>query len=116
MKNPKIQGRKESLIARELTIIITQKLEDPILKSVSISEVRLVHDNEVAKVYYSFIKFSGQDINREVVARHLEENEKKIRMMLASKVDMRRVPELEFIFDESLENANRINEILNETK
>jgi len=112
MKNPKVQGRKESMIARELTLILTKEVDDSILKAVSVSEVRLINDNEVAKVYYSFIAFSNQTINQKLVQTHLEEKKSLIRKLLARKLAMRKVPDLSFVYDDSLDRANRIDQIL----
>ncbi|WP_026389509.1 30S ribosome-binding factor RbfA [[Acholeplasma] multilocale] len=116
MANPKIQGRKESLILRELTLILNRGMENDILRSISISEVKLTSDAELAKVYYTFLAFSGENINEKIVAEELELNHKKIRMLLARKVNMRAVPDLKFIYDTSLDNANRIEKILSDLK
>jgi ribosome-binding factor A len=116
MKNPKIQGRKESLILRELTLILTKELDNEILKSVSISEVRLINDNELARVYYTFLKFSHQNLNQAKVSETLENSKKRIRMLLAQKLQTRSVPDLEFVYDTSLDHANRIEAILKEVK
>jgi len=112
MKNPKVQGRKESIISRELTLILIKEIDDVILKAVSISEVRLINDNELAKIYYSFIAFSNQTINQNIVQTHLEEKKNLIRKLLARKLEMRKVPDLTFVYDDSLDRANRIDQIL----
>jgi ribosome-binding factor A len=116
MKNPKVQGRKESTILRELTLILTRETENKTLQSVSISEVRLTNDNEKARIFYTFINFQGQNLTEQNVAAALEDNKKKIRMQLAHKLNMRSVPELEFVYDKSLDNANKIEQILSEVK
>ncbi|ATZ18698.1 ribosome-binding factor A [Williamsoniiplasma somnilux] len=116
MGNYKISARKESLILRELTLILSRELQNPILNSISISEVRLTHDQELAKIYYSFIVFTNSDITLEKVTEELEKHHKKIRRLLAAKVKMRAVPDLEFIYDTSLDNANKIEKILNDLK
>ncbi|WP_031543174.1 30S ribosome-binding factor RbfA [Mesoplasma photuris] len=111
MANNKIQARKESLILRELTLILNRQMEDELLKAISISEVRLTNDSELAKVYFSFIAFN-EDITLDAIEDQLELRHGKIRKLLASKIQMRAVPELQFIYDTSLDNANRIEEIL----
>jgi len=116
MKNPKIQGRKESLILRELTLILTKEIDNQVLKSVSISEVRLTNDNDTAKVFYTFLQFSNQNLTQENVQHALEVSKKRIRMLLAHKLKTRTVPDLEFIYDTSLDNANKIENILKKIK
>jgi ribosome-binding factor A len=109
----KILARKESLILRELTLILTRELQNPTLNAISINEVRLSRDNSSAKIFYSFLSFN-EEINKETVAAALTENYKKIRMMLAHKIELRTVPELVFAYDVSLQNANHIEDILKE--
>lgn len=115
MANQKVQARKESLILRELTLILNREMDNEILKAVSISEVRLTNDSELAKVYYTFLAFNPE-INQESVAEQLELNHKKIRMNLARKIQVRVVPDLQFIYDTSLDNANKIEKILKDLK
>lgn len=116
MGNNKVSARKESLILRELTLILTHQFQNPALNAISISEVRLTHDQELAKVYFSFIAFSNSNLTLQKVENELELHHKKIRKFLAAKVQMRAVPELEFIYDTSLDNANHIEQILKDLK
>ncbi|PPE05500.1 30S ribosome-binding factor RbfA [Williamsoniiplasma lucivorax] len=107
----KISARKESTILRELTLILTREFQNKCLNAISISEVRLSKDNENAKIFYSFIAFDPS-INEASVAEELAINHKKIRHLLAGKIQVRAVPELQFVYDTSLANANHIEEIL----
>ncbi|ATZ21615.1 30S ribosome-binding factor RbfA [Mesoplasma tabanidae] len=112
MANHKIKGRKEATILRELTIIIEREMKNDILRALSIAEVRLTNDSEIAKIYWSFLPLNNE-ITKELISSELEENKKTIRMKLAHKLNTRTVPDLFFEYDTSLENANRIEEILN---
>lgn len=110
MANNKIKGRKESTILRELTIILEREMKNDTLKAISIAEVRLTNDSEVAKIFWSFLPIKG--ISKELLENEIEDNLKEIRMKLARKLDTRTVPELKFEYDTSLDNASRIEEIL----
>ncbi|PPE06289.1 30S ribosome-binding factor RbfA [Mesoplasma corruscae] len=114
MANNKIKGRKESTILRELTMILERELKNDVLSAVSIAEVRLTNDSEIAKVFWSFLPIKG--ITKELIQNELDTNIKLIRMKLSKKLDTRTVPELKFEYDTSLENANRIEEILKKVK
>ncbi|AVP49068.1 30S ribosome-binding factor RbfA [Williamsoniiplasma luminosum] len=107
----KISARKESTILRELTLILTREFSNQFLNSISIHEVRLTRDNEIAKIFYSFLAFDPS-IDKESVAEELEIHHKQIRKILAGKLQMKFIPELNFVYDTSLDNANHIEEIL----
>ncbi|AUM62572.1 30S ribosome-binding factor RbfA [Spiroplasma monobiae] len=106
--------RNQSTILRELNLILQREFPDcEYLNTLTIHEVRLSNDMSHAKVFYSCMDTSADlaDVKAEI-----DENLKEIRMILASKVEMRSVPELTFEFDKTLENANKIEEILKEIK
>jgi ribosome-binding factor A len=106
--------RTQSTILRELNMILQKEFpESTYLKTFTIHEVRLTNDMSHARVFYSSF-----DANATVpdMKAEITENLKQIRMMLASRVEMRAVPELSFEHDTSLETANRIEEILKDIK
>lgn len=111
MANSKVSARKESQILRELTLILNRDFQNDYLNAITISEVRLSRDNSTAKVFYSFIPY-GESFTPRHVEHALNDAHKTIRMHLASKLKMRSVPDLLFVYDTSLQNANRIEEIL----
>lgn len=113
--NHKMIARKEERILRELTLILNREFENPHLNAVTISEVRLSRDNSQAKVYFSFIPFQN-NLTRTKVEHALRDNQKTIRMLLASRLEMRSVPELIFEYDTVLQKANRIEAILKNSK
>ncbi|AJM71751.1 MULTISPECIES: 30S ribosome-binding factor RbfA [Mycoplasma] len=113
MSNLKAQKKKESQMLRELNLILQRELQNPVLNTVSVAEVRLSADGSHAKIFYSFLPIN-EEISKENVGKEIEEGLKEIRMILASKLDWRSVPNLNFEYDESLDRANHINEILAE--
>ncbi|MBY7705194.1 ribosome-binding factor A [Vibrio harveyi] len=86
MSNLKAQKKKESQMLRELNLILQRELQNPVLNTVSIAEVRLSSDGSYAKIFYSFLPIN-QDISKENVGKEIEEGLKEIRMILASKLD-----------------------------
>lgn len=113
MPNHKILARKEENILRQLTLILNREFDVKELNAITISEVRLSKDGANAKIFYSFIPFS-EDMVIEAIEKALIDNHREIRMHLASKIDLRIVPELSFVYDTSLQNANKIENILKE--
>ncbi|QEH61728.1 ribosome-binding factor A [Spiroplasma chinense] len=106
--------RAQSTILRELNLILQREFPDTeYVNSLSVHEVRLTNDMSQAKVFYSTM---DSEADLEDVKEELGECAKEIRMLLAGKVEMRSVPELKFEYDNALENANKIEEILKEIK
>ncbi|KAF5295706.1 hypothetical protein FQA39_LY12879 [Lamprigera yunnana] len=89
----KVHGRKESLILREITLILEKELNNEILRNLSIAEVQLSKDSQLAKIYYSFLAIN-EDINLETIEFELDRNVKRIRMILAHKLKSRTVQNL----------------------
>nr|VZR98102.1 Ribosome-binding factor A [Mycoplasma feriruminatoris] len=115
MANIKTQKKKESLLLRELNLILQREIKSEVLKSVSIVETRLSADNSHVKIFYQFIPIP-EDLTIQTIEEELENKLKEIRMILASKLDWRTVPELTFVYDTSLDRANQIDKILKEEK
>lgn len=106
--------RAQSTILRELNLILQREFPDSeYLNGLTIREVRLTNDMSQAKIFYSLL-YTDADLTE--VAAEINDYVKEIRMLLASKVDMKNVPELIFEYDKSLENANKIEQILKEIK
>ena len=71
------------------------------------------NDLSYAKVYYTYMG----DEDMEAVKKNLEVAEPYLRTMLASKMkDLRKMPELRFYVDESIEYGNNIERILDDIK
>lgn len=106
--------RTQSTILRELNLILQREFpESSYIKTLSVHEVRLTNDMSHAKIYYSSL---NKEANLDELKEELSENLKEIRMILASRVEMRAIPELLFEYDKSLDNANKIESILKDIK
>ena len=79
-------------------------------KLVTVTVVRMTPDLLVAKIYVSVY---GTENKQEVILE-LEDNLPRLRQALASKVgkQMRRVPELEFYLDDTIDEMYRVDALL----
>ncbi len=102
------QERIASIIRKNIVEIIQFQIKDPHLGFVSIPEVRVSKDFSYATVYVSFIKDEDIEPSLEV----LNKARGFIRSELASKLDIRRVPEIRFVLDEGYKKEERIAELL----
>lgn len=98
---------------RELSMIITQEINDPLLGFPTVTEVDVAPDYSVAKVYVSFL---GKNYKKRDGLEALRRAKGHIKSILAKRVKMRKIPDLEFLVDDSLDKADRIEKIINNNK
>ncbi|MGI6608189.1 MAG: 30S ribosome-binding factor RbfA [Erysipelotrichaceae bacterium] len=103
--------RLQSEILRYLTIIIRDDVKDSGIGYVTITDVILNNDSSIAKVYVTFLDKYQKDDYRLAA---LNKAKGLIRSKLAKKLKIRKCPEIIFVLDTSLKNANRIDEIINQ--
>ena len=102
------QLRVKSLIARNLMDILTFELKNPNLGMPSVNEVDVNGDNSLAKVYVSFLGSKNPKKNLE----ELNRCKGYIRSSLAKKMDVYKVPDLLFLYDERFDEADRLESLL----
>ena len=94
-----------------LSDIIEEDIENPELSDVtSIIEIEMNNDNSIATVYVDFYR------NPNRLLEQLNKASGFIRSILASKLDMRKTPELVFKLDTKLDKLNEIERLLEESK
>jgi ribosome-binding factor A len=106
--------RVNDLIREELGEILVREVNDPRLASgmVSITEVRVSPDLRYATVYFSTL---GSDEDHEAVLASLRQAAPYLHRLLRGRLrEMRRVPELRFEFDPSLERGARLSALIRE--
>lgn len=108
MPNYRIQRLAER-IKEELSDILQRELKDPRLGFVSITDVELTRDLQVAKVYVSVL---GSEEERETSLETLQRAKGFLRTEIGRRIQMRHVPDLLFKFDTSIEHGARVHELL----
>lgn len=108
MANVKIQ-KLEKQIERELSKIFLNDVKEDV-GFITVTGVDLTNDLSFAKIYYSVL---GSEDKKEAVKKRLEKAKGFIRTTLGSRVQMRKVPELIFVYDESIDYGNKIDKIIN---
>ena len=100
--------RVSSDMQRELCNILLLEAKDEDFKNVTITDVEVTNDLSFAKIY-----FTTTD-NREKVEKDLNNAAGFFRSELSQRLDIRHTPELRFICDESIENGQKIEKIIEE--
>ncbi len=104
------QERVTELIQQEISKLIP-KLKDPGLGFITILAVRLSHDFNQAKVYYSVL---GSDDERTRTQETLERAKGFFRAHLRKLENLKNAPELMFVFDNSAEEAQKVLNVLSQ--
>jgi len=100
--------RINSNIQREISYIIANEIKNPNINFVTITAVDVTNDLSYAKIYFTTLD------NVEETSKALKSAKGFIRKNLADRVELRHIPELEFIYDESIEYGKRIEEKIKE--
>jgi len=102
--------RLNELFRREITQLLIGSLKDPRIVGASVTGVRVTNDVSIATVFVR----STTDLKDAIEG--LEHASGFIRRQLGQNLRLRRVPEFRFVADDTLEHANRIEELLRGTK
>jgi ribosome-binding factor A len=103
--------RVESTSLRTLNEIYRMEVKDKAIGFMTITEVRITNDYSYLTIYYTVL---GDEADRERAAVALERSHKFVRARYAHKMNLRKVPEFRFKYDESLEYGNKIEQGLKE--
>ena len=98
-------------IRSELGDLLARDVHDPGLGFVTITRVQLTRDLQQARVFYTVL---GDDKGRRQSDRTLHRALPFLRRQIGARLRLKRVPELQFIYDESIAGQDRIEQILNE--
>jgi ribosome-binding factor A len=94
--------RIAALLKRELATLIQVELNDPRTSKATLTGVDVAPDLSHAKVYVTHL--AGKEHEREIV-KALNKAEGFLRRRLAARIKLRVVPELRFLYDESVERG-----------
>ncbi len=100
-------------VRAEVAQLIAREVHDPGVGFVTITRVRVTPDLQLARVYYTSL---GDEKARRETARALGRAAPFLRRQVGQRLRLRRVPELEFFYDESVAHQDRIEQILQELK
>ncbi len=92
-----------------LSDLLKKKVQDPRLEMATISSVRVSSDLRVAHVYFSVF---GDEFKIANAVKGFASSRGFIKKQLASKLGLRYMPELEFIYDTSFDRGAKIDILL----
>lgn len=100
--------RIASNIIKEISYILAYEVKDSDIKFVTVTDCKLSSDLSYAKIYVTVL----DDNKKEITMKALNDAKGFVRKELADRIDIRHTPELEFVFDESIEYGKKIEDII----
>jgi ribosome-binding factor A len=98
-------------IRKQLTVLLQRSVHDPGIGFVTITRVEMTPDLQLARVFYTTL---GTDEQRRDSARALNRALPFLRRQVGESLRLRRVPALQFVFDKSIANQDRVEQLLRE--
>lgn len=99
-------------IQKEIGYILNLEVRDDDIKFVTITDVQVTNDLSFAKVYFTVL----DDNKKESTKKALNDASGFIRRELSKRVEIRHIPELKFIYDESIDYGKNIENIIDSLK
>ncbi len=108
------QGHRPDRVGEQIRDVISEILtrgdvRDPGIGFITLTRVQLTSDLQLARVFYTSL---GDQQARKETARALDRATPFIRRQVAGRLRLRRAPEFEFRFDETIAHQDRIERIL----
>ena len=98
----------EDLLHKEIANIIVTRIDNPQIKNtVTITDIKVSKDIRSAIVYFVTL-----DKNFKKVEKIINELKPTIKLYLSKNVHLKRIPDIKFIFDDTMIKGQRINKLL----
>ena len=98
----------EDLLHKEIAKIIVTRIDNPQIKNtVTITDIKVSKDIRSAIVYFVTL-----DKNFKKVEKIINELKPTIKFYLSKNVHLKRIPDIKFIFDDTMIKGQRINKLL----
>ncbi|WEV67859.1 30S ribosome-binding factor RbfA [Bifidobacterium sp. ESL0769] len=110
--NPRA-ARIAALIQRVIASSMERTLHDKRLNGVTITDVRVTGDLQIARVYWTQLGQEGKaEGERKRAEQALKQATGRLRSLVGAKAGLRLTPQLQFIYDEVPSEAHEIEDIL----
>ena len=98
----------EDLLHKEIANIIVTRIDNPKIKNtVTITDIKVSKDIRSAIVYFVTL-----DKNFKKIEKIINELKPTIKFYLSKNVYLKRIPDIKFIFDDTIIKGQRINKLL----
>ncbi len=101
----------EERVRDEINLALRREFADPRLMNVSVTHVELTQDYSHAKVYWDTFNAGTRGDAKEAI----ESTAGKMRKVLSTKMEVRQIPEIQFIYDSQYEDESKISKLLKDS-
>ncbi|MES9898462.1 MAG: 30S ribosome-binding factor RbfA [Sedimenticola sp.] len=101
--------RVGSQMQRELAELVRTELEGQRLGMVTIQAVQVVRDFSHAKVFFTTM---GGELGKAEATKVLKQAAPTLRYQLGRRMRLRTIPELHFVYDDSIEQGSRLSALI----
>jgi len=102
-RNERMASKVQTLVAQ---ILQHDFMDDDLIRGVSLVGAQAHGGMQFVKLFF----YARENV--EATQKRLDDATKMIRFALAQKIDQKYVPEIRFVYDDTLERANRIESLL----
>ena len=100
-------------IREEVTQLLARNVQDPGIGFITITRVKVTPDLQLARLFYTSI---GDEKQQKETAKALERAKPFLRRQIAQRIRLRRAPELEFKYDESIADLDNVEKLLEQVR
>jgi ribosome-binding factor A len=100
-------------IRQEVTELLARSVQDPGIGFVTITRVKVTADLQLARLFYTVI---GDDKQQKETAKALERVRPFLRREISHRIRLRRAPEIEFLYDDSIADQENVERLLEKVR
>src|SRR5262249_1018912 len=100
--------RVSELLLQAVAEVLLREVKDPRVSGVTLTGVTVSPDLKIAKIFFSTLRSDDQA----AAAAGLRSAPPYIKRQIASRLQLRHTPDLQFLYDTTLEKANRLESLL----
>ncbi len=103
--------RLNNIFVEHIGRILETEIKDDRIHFVTVTAVKITNDLSFAKVYVTIL----DDNEREAMLKQLNKASNFIERELSKRIEIRKMPNITFVYDESIDNAMHIEDIIERT-
>jgi ribosome-binding factor A len=106
--------RVGELLTEVIADVLRKDIRDPRVTAVTITAAKVTKDLRQARIYFTIL--GGASENKDAVLAGLKSALGFIRVRIGKQLKLRFVPSIEFFYDESVDEAERIEKLLRQVR
>jgi ribosome-binding factor A len=113
MANPRTKARLEARILERAATVLQFEVSDPRASFITVTGVELSSDLTGGRISYSVL---GTEADRTKAQHMLDDAAGYLQRLIVRALQLRRAPHLRWVYDDSLENAQRMDALIREAR